>query len=214
MTRGHFHVFRLPEYGIHQLDNDFERFLLPNISWGIFVFSFAFVVDEREEGNALISTAATITLNKFPRFPTQLISTCALTTFNARNKVRILLRVYATVEISNVCFFCARFTYVNVYATVEMEKCKPDVKMCKRRKISERWMNLRASVILQNNLSRYAKIVIRAKGPRIRCLPLGGGGKLCIFFCKKLQIEDLRGRFLKQWSWFPCAFVGIKIYNW
>ena len=54
ITHGHFHAFLPPEYGIHPLESDYESCLSTNISRGIFVLSFVFVVGEREEGNAYL----------------------------------------------------------------------------------------------------------------------------------------------------------------
>ena len=43
-----------------------------------------------------------------------------LRTFNVRKTETFFIIFYATVEIGNVSFFNARFTYVNFYATVEI----------------------------------------------------------------------------------------------
>ncbi len=43
-----------------------------------------------------------------------------LRTFNARKKETLFITFYATVEICLRIFFYARFTYVNIYTSVEI----------------------------------------------------------------------------------------------
>ena len=43
-----------------------------------------------------------------------------LRTFNERKKETLFIIFYSTVEIVNFLFFNARFTYVNIYARVEI----------------------------------------------------------------------------------------------
>ena len=65
----HFHVSLSQEYwGIHSIESDFERSLLPDFSWGIFSILFHLCCGWKRRNKRLFS-AATITLNKFQLFP-------------------------------------------------------------------------------------------------------------------------------------------------
>ena len=80
--------------------------------------------------NIRLSTAAAILLSQpanqiqftrdFLAFWRQIQDGRYLRTFNRRKKEARGIRFYATVEIANVRFFNARFTSVNIYATVEI----------------------------------------------------------------------------------------------
>lgn len=101
-TCGHFHAFLSPEYAVHPLESDFERPLLPDISWGIFIFSFTFVIGERE-GNASLQlppilwiSSRNLPPNWYPQTP--------WCTFNAHKNVCVVFHFSTTVEISSVCF--------------------------------------------------------------------------------------------------------------
>ena len=67
-----------------------------------------------------MSTAAAITLAANNLFAPKIQDGRYLRTFNVRKKETLFIIFYATVEIANVRFFNARFTYVNIYATVEI----------------------------------------------------------------------------------------------